>query len=287
METPSLAKMFLSFLGLGMAAFGGPAMVVYIKELSVKHNKWLGEEPLKDGVGLYQSTPGATAMQMAAYVGLKTRGLPDAILSYIGFGLPAFSLMLIFSSLYLSFHSLRYVLSLFSGLQVIVIAIIVTAAHLFGGEVLKDYRDIFITITSAVLLFMGVSPFLVIAGTALTGIVVFRNIQRTEYRCTRTVGSFHVKQIVILLIILTTSLFVLYSMDKGLFKLAAVMMKINLFALGGGFASLPLMLHEFVNTRGGLDNKIFMDGIALGQVTPGSIISRPLSVSGCAGWWAQ
>jgi chromate transporter len=135
---------------------------------------------------------------------------------------------------------------------VIVIAIIVTAAHLFGGEVLKDYRDIFITITSAVLLFMGVSPFLVIAGTALTGIVVFRkNIQRAEYRCTRTVGSFHVKQIVILLIILTTSLFVLYSVDKGLFKLAAVMMKINLFAFGGGFVSLPLMLHEFVNTRGG------------------------------------
>jgi chromate transporter len=117
--------------------------------------------------------------------------------------------------------------------------------------VLKDYRDIFITITSAVLLFMGVSPFLVIAGTALTGIVVFRNIQRTEYRCTRTVGSFHVKQIVILLIILTTSLFVLYSVDKGFFKLATVMMKINLFAFGGGFVSLPLMLHEFVNTRGG------------------------------------
>jgi hypothetical protein len=81
------------------------------------------------------------------------------------------------------------------------------AAHLFGREVLKDYRDIFITITSAVLLFMGVSPFLVIAGTALTGIVVFRNIQRTEYRCTRTVGSFHVKQIVILLILAITPFF--------------------------------------------------------------------------------
>ena len=75
METPSLAKIFLSFLRLGMAAFGGPAMVMYIKELSVKHNKWLDEETFKDGVGLCQSMPGATAMQMAAYVGLKTRGL--------------------------------------------------------------------------------------------------------------------------------------------------------------------------------------------------------------------
>ena len=50
------------------------------------------------------------------------------------------------------------------------------------------------------------------------------------------------------------------------------MMKIDLFAFGGGFASIPLMLQEVVNVRGWMDSKTFMDGIALGQVTPGPIV---------------
>jgi chromate transporter len=50
------------------------------------------------------------------------------------------------------------------------------------------------------------------------------------------------------------------------------MLKIDLFAFGGGYASLPLMLHEVVINKGWLDSKTFMDGIALGQITPGPII---------------
>ena len=50
------------------------------------------------------------------------------------------------------------------------------------------------------------------------------------------------------------------------------MMKVDLFAFGGGFASLPLMLQEVVHVRGWMDAKTFMDGIALGQVTPGPIV---------------
>ena len=50
------------------------------------------------------------------------------------------------------------------------------------------------------------------------------------------------------------------------------MMKIDLFAFGGGFTSLPLMLHEVVELRGWIDEKTFMNGIALGQVTPGPIV---------------
>jgi chromate transporter len=57
-----------------------------------------------------------------------------------------------------------------------------------------------------------------------------------------------------------------------LYQLAALMLRIDLFAFGGGFASLPLMFHEVVNAMGWLDGKTFMDGIALGQVTPGPIV---------------
>src|SRR4030066_1695277 len=98
--SPSASRLFLSFLRLGLTAFGGPAMISYIRELSVKRNNWLDDETFKDGVALTQSIPGATAMQMAAYAGLKSRGVGGALLSYIGFGLPAFVLMLILSALY-------------------------------------------------------------------------------------------------------------------------------------------------------------------------------------------
>ncbi len=100
MPSPSLTRLFFSFLRLGLTAFGGPAMIAYIKELSVKKNKWLDEERFKDGVVLCQSIPGATAMQMAGYVGLRIKGIRGALASYVGFGLPAFVLMLLFSILY-------------------------------------------------------------------------------------------------------------------------------------------------------------------------------------------
>jgi chromate transporter len=60
--------------------------------------------------------------------------------------------------------------------------------------------------------------------------------------------------------------------NRPLFALAALMIRVDLFAFGGGFASVPLMLHEVVDVRHWLDSKAFMDGIALGQVTPGPIV---------------
>ena len=93
-QNPSVAAIFGSFLRLGITSFGGPAMIAHIKELSVKRKKWLTEETFKDGVVICQSVPGATAMQMAAYVGLRVKGVRGAVASYIGFGLPAFLLML-------------------------------------------------------------------------------------------------------------------------------------------------------------------------------------------------
>jgi chromate transporter len=73
-------------------------------------------------------------------------------------------------------------------------------------------------------------------------------------------------------VVLASALVGLYHANLELFNLAALMMKIDLFAFGGGFASVPLMLHEIVKVRGWMEGETFMDGIALGQVTPGPIV---------------
>ena len=65
---------------------------------------------------------------------------------------------------------------------------------------------------------------------------------------------------------------ILYVLHHDLFDLAALMFRIDLFAFGGGFASLPLMLHEVVDVRRWMDYQTFMNGIALGQITPGPIV---------------
>ena len=272
-EAPSISTLFFSFLKLGLTAFGGPAMVAYIRDLSVKRNQWVDEKTFKDGVALAQSIPGATAMQMAAYVGLRSRGIGGALLSYVGFGLPAFVLMLVLSVFYERSRNLSQMISLFNGLQVIVVAIIANAFYAFGKGIVKSYREVLLSSLAAVLFWSGISPFLVIIAAALAGMVLFRDaetmIQATahhEKNCRM------VKQIALLLLILLAGLGTLYFVDSKLFKLALMMLRIDLFAFGGGFASLPLMLHEIVNVRGWMDYRTFMDGVALGQVTPGPIV---------------
>ena len=142
-------NLFLSFLRLGLTAFGGPAMVVYIKEMSVNRHQWLDKETFKEGVVLCQSIPGATAMQTAAYVGLRAKGITGALVSFVGFGLPAFILMLVLSSLYARYHAVPGVISLFNGLQVVVVAIIANATYSFGKSTFKNYRDVILAIAAA------------------------------------------------------------------------------------------------------------------------------------------
>jgi len=111
----ALRSLFLAFLRLGVTAFGGPAMVAYIRDLAVRKKRWLSQESFADGVALCQSIPGATAMQTAAYVGLRVHGVSGALVTFVGFGLPAFVLMVILSGVYDATRSLQPVSAPFAG----------------------------------------------------------------------------------------------------------------------------------------------------------------------------
>ena len=270
-ESPTLVDLFLLFLRLGTTAFGGPAMIPYVGEFVVKRRKWMDPQTFKGGVVLAQSIPGATLMQTVAYVGLQVRGLPGALVSYIAFGLPAFLLMLAFSAVYAAYGSLPRVASVFSGLQVIVVAIIANATFSFGRSSLKHYMHILLAAAAAAAFGLGVSPFYVILGAALAGILLLRETPETQ-PAKAPKKRISAVPVVSLLAILALGLVFLYLVRPALLSLALLMMKVDLFAFGGGFASLPLMLQEVVHVRGWMDAKTFMDGIALGQVTPGPIV---------------
>jgi chromate transporter len=265
-------KLFLSFLKLGLTAFGGPAMVAHVKELSVKRNQWIDEETFKNGVALCQSIPGATVMQLVAYVGLKVNGIRGALFSYLGFALPAFILMLALSASYAGAHSLPKVTSLFNGLQVIVVAIIAHAAYSFGKSLIGKYTELLIAVLSAAALWAGISPFLVVILSALIGCIIVKDSPSVDHRPDTEKTGFRFQETAILLGLFLAGLAVLYLVDMRLFQLSLIIAKIDLFAFGGGFSALPLMFQEVVTVHNWLDSKTFMDGIALGQVTPGPIV---------------
>jgi chromate transporter len=270
---PTTKNLFLSFLRLGLTAFGGPAMVAHIRELSTRRYQWLDETDFKNGVALCQSIPGATAMQTAAYVGLRVRGISGAFAAYLGFGLPSFILMLILSVIYARFSDLPRFISLFNGLQVIVVAIIFHATYSFGRNIANNYKSLIVALLSAISFWCGISPFIVIIGAGILGMAFLKvSASRTVTNSKTKETQWNARQIAGLLVIFLSCFTGLYFLSAILFNLAAVMLKIDIFAFGGGFASLPLMLHEIVMGRGWLDSKTFMDGIALGQVTPGPIV---------------
>jgi chromate transporter len=270
-----ISQIFTGFLRLGITAFGWPAMVVYIKELAVIKHRWISEQSFADGTALCQSIPGATAMQTAAYTGLRAGGPLGALVAFVGFGSPAFILMLTLAAVYRTSQIFHPVLAAFQGLQAIVIAIIANAAANFSTTTLKDWRDTVLMAGAAVFLTLHGSPILAIAVSATLGTLLYRKIDfpiKPSQIATVAIGRRSLMFATALIFLLAAGLAALFVLNRRLFDLASLMIKVDLFAFGGGFASVPLMLHEIVNVRHWLENKVFMDGIALGQVTPGPIV---------------
>ncbi len=281
-RTPSVAELFLAFLRLGLTAFGGPAMVAYIRDLAVKKHQWVSDRDFRAGVALVQTIPGATAMQAAAYAGLRAAGPAGSLGAYIGFSLPAMILMLALSVLYAKGRELPHIISLFAGLQVIVIAIVANAAWNFGKKTLASWHDVLLTLAGAAFIVLNGSPVTVIVVSAAVAPVLYRNVigdsgaNSSGIHCRPDSHSDFMRSTMRfgIIVSLTVALLLaaLFFFHRPLFQLGFMMLKIDFFAYGGGYASLPMMLHETVQARHLLDEKTLMDGIALGQVTPGPIV---------------
>lgn len=270
---PSITQLFASFLRLGITAFGGPSMIAYIRTLAVEKKRWLDPGTFSNGVALCQMIPGATAMQTAAYVGLKAHGVIGASASFVGFGLPAFLLMITFAALYTNSQNIPVVISTFNGLQAIIVAIIANATLSFGKSTLKDWKAIVIAGTAAGLYSLDVNPIFVIILAAAIGLILIKPKQTNDdHPTSHAQYPAYTKSLLIILSAATVAFFLLFIFNRTLFDLAILMFRIDLFAFGGGFASVPLMFHEIVEVRNWMDSQTFMNGIVLGQITPGPIV---------------
>jgi chromate transporter len=268
-ENPSYFELFLSFFWIGLTGFGGLAMTAHIRKHIVDKRKWLDGNTFDSGLALCQVIPGAIVMQLAAYIGLKLKGVRGAILSFVGFGLPAFFIMFILSVLYKQSKNISGVELVLSGLRVVIVAIVANAAYIFGKKNFRNVNDWIIAFVAAGLFLTKLHPVLVLLIASSLGFLLTKKDFEPSGKLAkaRTFRFF-----LMMLSLVFVGAILLFFINRDYFTLAIMMLRIDLFSFGGGLAAMPMMYHELVDLFKWFDEKTFMDGVILGQVTPGSII---------------
>jgi chromate transporter len=148
----------------------------------------------------------------------------------------------------------------------------VANATLSFGKTLKGFKDVIIAVIAASMFAFGLSPILVILLAALLGFILHQKNSPPNVHFSAETQSSSAKFFSIIATLAALAFVGLFFFEPQLFDLAAMMFRIDLFAFGGGFASVPLMFHEIVEARSWMDGQTFLNGIALGQVTPGPIV---------------
>ena len=273
----SLTALFVRVLKLGATAYGGPGMISHIKEMAVKEKGWVKEGEFMRGVALCQLIPGATMIQIVTYIGYRVRGVRGALTATIAFVLPAFFALLILSAIYFRFHSLWFIESLFKGMGAIVVAIILNACITFGKPILRDWKVILIALLSFAAFYFRWNFVLIFVLAALAGLLLRPKTPQAKPAPSGPEPSQAVKErefliIVLLAAVICVLLVFSYFIDPNISALSLNLSKIGALAFGGGFTAIPLIQYEVVERFHWLSTKEFLDGIALGQVTPGPVL---------------
>jgi len=274
----SFGLLFKRFLKIGATAYGGPAIAGQMKKTIVKDLRWMKEQEFMQGVALCQLIPGATFVQLSTYIGYRLRGIWGAFICAIAFVLPAFFLLLVLSTLYFGLGNLWFIQALFKGLGAIVMAIVLNALVNFGKPIFKDWKGILIAAFS----FLGflfrlntVLVFILAAGAAL----LLRPAVAKPVPASPPEGQRSTPQVkgdylfLVALAALIAAIFAICSfLNAELFSLSLTLSKTGALAFGGGFTIIPLIQYEVVDKYQWVSTKEFLDGIAMGQVTPGPIM---------------
>ena len=269
--SPTPGRLFWAFLRLGALAFGGPAMVARIRHDMVGRKAWIDDRDFKTGVALCQAIPGATAIQTATYVGLRLDGMRGALAAHVAFALPAFCMITGLAYLYEGAATVQRLQTVLGGLRVVVVALVAHGAWSFARSSLRGVRDTLIAVIAAVALLKNVSPALVVVAAALAG-AVFVRVGPQSIAGQRATPGRWLLRLVGVMTFGVAWIGILAWLRPNLASLGLVMMKADATAFGGGFASLPVLLHDVVKVWGWMPEATFLDGVALGQITPGPIV---------------
>jgi chromate transporter len=318
----TFAEALRFWLRLGFISFGGPAGQIAImhREL-VEQRRWISERRFLHALNYCMLLPGPEAQQLATYIGWllhKTRG---GIAAGALFVLPSLVLLIALSWVYLAFGSVAWVAGLFYGIKPAVAAIVLQAVWRIGSRTLKHPKQVPLLWATAVGSFVAIAllevPFpWVVAAAALIGLVGARiapaqfavggghggggaqkgwgpaliddttptpphaTFRRSRLAAVVAVGA-------VLWLLPMAALLAYGGWEGTLAQMGWFFSKAALLTFGGAYAVLPYVYQGAVEHHQWLTGAQMMDGLALGETTPGPLIMVVAFVGFVGGWTRQ
>jgi chromate transporter len=289
------------WLKLGFISFGGPAgqIAVMHREL-VDERRWISEHRFLHALNYCMVLPGPEAQQLATYIGWLMHRTWGGIVAGALFVLPSLFILILLSWIYVAWGDLHWVEGMFYGIKPAVTAIVIHAAHRIGSRVLKNAWLWTIAIAAFAAIAVLNLPFpLIVAGAAFAGIVgnklapgKFR--VGTAHSATSTTHAaaiidddtpipeharfrwqrlLRIAVVGLLLWAIPMALLVLrFGWDHVLAKMGWFFTKAALLTFGGAYAVLPYVYQGAVDQHAWLTPQQMIDGLALGETTPGPLI---------------
>ena len=275
-ERPRWLEVAVAFLKLGALSYGGPAVMGVMQAEIQGKRSWVSRERFVEGLALVNMLPGPSAAQLSMFLGYSRLGWWGGILAGMCFILPAFLIMLVLTLIYSQYGAIPIVRGVFYGLTPVVIGVFGTAVYRLGKSAVKDARQAAIMIGSALVVGLtplGIVPTLLLAGAV--GIALYGSrawgsaavILGVSLLGLRSWGWLAVPGLSVLSLDAWTS-----PSTPGSWELGVFFLKVGAFTFGGGLAMLAFVQDQVVNQFHWLSPREFLDGLALGQLTPGPVV---------------
>jgi len=259
-----------SFLKIGTTAYGGPAIMGVMQAEIQERRQWTSKPRFLEGLGLVNVLPGATMVQLAIFLGYQRAGWWGGLLAGLCFTAPAFVVMLVLAAAYATFGVSPLLRGALYGLGPVVLAIFVSAVFRLGKSALRSRTHALIAAGAAVAALqspLGAAAILILAGGV--GVLLFYS------RRAGVVVLSTLTLAIALVRLVPWSLLAVPATATGgpsLGGVAAVFTGLGAFTFGGGLSIIALMQEQVVDRLHWLTPREFVDGLALGQLTPGPII---------------
>ena len=310
------AQALLFWLKLGFVSFGGPAGQIAIMHTElVERRRWISEKRFLHALNYCMLLPGPEAQQLATYIGWLMHRSWGGLVAGGLFVLPSLFILIALSWIYMAFGSLPFVAGIFYGIKPAVTALVLHAAHRIGTRALKNRWLWGIAGASFVAIFALDAPFPLIVllaaivghfggrvapqvfvvggghGTAQKsyGLALIDDDTPTpaHARFSRR-GLLRVLTVGLLLWSSAIGLLIaLVGWDSVLTQMAWFFTKAALLTFGGAYAVLPYVYQGAVEHFQWLTGAQMIDGLALGETTPGPLIMVVAFVGFVGGWVKQ
>ncbi len=259
-----------AFLKLGATSYGGPAIMGIMQAELMEKRRWVSRERFVEGLSLVNMLPGATATQLGIFLGYARGGWPGGLVAGLCFMLPAFVVMLALTIAYATLGVSPIMRGALYGLGPVVLGIFLFAIYRLGRSTMATVPQSIIAVGAAAALLvspLGVAGILLLAGAA--GLMVFHS-KKLGAVVMGVVGAILMAWQMAPVSLVPASRAVPAS--PGLVDIGTYFFTVGAFTVGGGLTMIAFIQDQVVEQFHWLTPREFIDGLALGQFTPGPVL---------------